>query len=278
MIFLTSLGSKKHKQKKLMQTISIIIFIVILLGALLCYAFVVQTLKNKREKLGRLTSALKNRARTFKFMLDGFPKGFLPKDLTLLVQRSLADVCEDLAQLEPENPAHMNDYQNISAQMTESQRQPKPTKPVLLNNPQQINDVKKCLEELNKFVNALEAKKTVSPPQSAEYRQQIKQMVLKLTVDNYMLQGGKFRQNGKTPLALHYYELALNLMLKEGTAGQHDAQISQIKSILQELKQEPKQEHQDSSPNSATKTEETADEWSEYAKTDSSWKKNNIYD
>lgn len=265
-----------------MQTISVIIFIVVLLGALVCYAFVVQTMKSKREKRNRLIGALKNRARTFKFMLDGFPKGFLPKDLTLLVQRSLADVCESLAQLEPENSAHMNDYQHVSAQMTESQRQSKPAKPVSLDNPQQINDVKKCLEELTKFINTLETKRSVSPTQSAQYRQQIKQMVLKLTVDNYALQGGKSRQSGKKPLALHYYELALNLILKEGTAGQHDAQISQIKTILQQLKQEPAQEQQDTSASSTAATkeqiEETTDEWNEYTKTDSSWKKKNVYD
>ena len=247
----------------------------------MCYAFVVQTLKNKREKRNRLLSALKNRSRTFKFMLSGFPEGFLPRDLTLLVQRSLADVCEHLARLEPEDPSHMNDYQHVSAKMTESQRQAKPAKSTPLENPQQINDVKKCLEELNKFVHTLEAKKTVSPPQSAHYRQQIKDVVLKLTVDSYALQGSKAKHHGKTRLAAHYYELALNLMLREGTAGRYDAQISQFKTILQQLKQELAKEQHAKNPTASAskeKPEEMSSEWENYTETDSSWKKKNIYD
>ena len=76
-----------------MSSVAVIVLIIVVLASLVCYAFISQTMAHKREQQERLIGALSLKARNFKFMLSGFPQGFLPPELTLLVQKSLISLC-----------------------------------------------------------------------------------------------------------------------------------------------------------------------------------------
>ncbi|WP_075185676.1 hypothetical protein [Teredinibacter haidensis] len=263
-----------------MSSISIIVTIIVLLAALVCYAFVAQTVKVKREQRNRLLAALKSRSRNFKFMINGFPQGFLPRDLTLLVQKNLIEVSEQLSMLEPKEPAHMQDLQAISSQMTETQRHAKPSAPVTLENPQQIKEVKICLEELHRFIHTLEENSSLSRNQAENYRKQLKQLVLQLTVDGYALQGTAAQGSNKTKLALHYYNLALKLLVREGKPGQFDARIAKLKALHEEMSKKLEEETQ-TLPNSEeeqAEQEEIANEWDKFDSDKPLWKKKHAYD
>lgn len=262
-----------------MSTVSLIVAIIGLVGILLCYAFVQQTIRVKRERRRRLLAALRARSRNFKFMLNGFPAGFLSKELTTLVQRSLADVSEQLSRLEPNNPDHAQSLQLVTAMINETQRQTTQTPMAPLDNQQQIKDVKACLEELHKFVFRLEQKRSIPPAQSQLYRNQIRDMVLQVSVDAYCLSGNQATQAGKIKLAIHYFELALNLIMREGKAEILKAKVQKLRKSIDQLKElvtkqpEVAQSNADNVPD-----QKVQNEWDKFDNKDSVWKKKNVYD
>lgn len=263
-----------------MSTAAIIISIICLLGALVLYAFAAQTIQQKREHRKRLIAALKSRARTFKYMLNGFPPNFLTKELIVLVQRSMADVCEQLSKLEPNEPSHVQELQLVTSQMVESKRQSGPGKAVSLESQQQIKDVKLGLEELYHFIDTLDRKQTLPRSQAEIYRAQIKHLALGISVDSYCLHGKQAMQSEKTKLAIHYYELALKLLTRENKRSVHEARIQSIREILTEL--EKRMESEDPQMNLSSQEiaeqEGVQDEWDKFNQKDTQWKKKNVYD
>jgi len=263
-----------------MSSVNIIAIIIALLSVLVCYAFIAQTVKQRQDQRNRLLAALKARSRNFKFMLNGFPAGFLPKELTLLVQRGLIDVCEQLAKVEPREPLHMQDLQTVFTSMAEVQRQTKPHSAIPIENPQQMKEVKLCLEELNRFIHGLEAKHVLAQNQAETFRGQIRQLVLQLTVDNYELQGRQARQASKTKLAHHYYDLSIKLLVREGKPGQFDARIAKMKAILAGLSKQLHDEEQVTpvTDQELAEQEEIASEWDKFDSDEDIWKKKHVYD
>lgn len=265
-----------------MSTASIIVAIVVILGVLVSYAFVQQTVQNKREQKIRLISAMKSRSRSFKYMLSGFPDGFLTKDLKILVQRSLADVSEQLSKLDPEDSSHLQDLQMVNAQMTETQRQAAAAPTPTLDNPQQIKDVRAALEELHKYVYKLEAKSTIPRNQAQIYRNQIKNLALQVTVDGHCLNGNQAKQAGKTKLAIHYFDLAQNLILREAKSDVMKKRLEKLKAVIAQLKERLAEEQQmiPMSQEEKEQAEEVQGEWDKFSEdaSDDIWKKKNIYD
>lgn len=263
-----------------MSSVEIIVVIIVLLAVLVCYAFVAQTLKQKREQRARLLAALKTRARNFKFMINGFPQAFLPRDLTLLVQRSLIEVCENLSRLEPREPSHLQDLQAISSLMAETQRHAKPNSQVPLENPQQIKEVKICLEELYRFIHSIESKGTLSRNQAENYRSQIHQLALQITVDNYVIQGSAAENTTKPKLAIHYYDLAARLLLREGKPGQYDDRINDLKNRLKELNHAllEKNDGEPLTEQELAEQEEIDNAWNKFGNETDVWRKKHAYD
>lgn len=256
-----------------MSTVTIITALIVLLATLVCYAFIYQAVQHRREKRTRLLVALKARARSFRFMLNTCPEGFLPRELTVLVQRSLIELLGQLSRLEPKERAHTEELQALNAALLETQRQARPPKAVSLQNMQQIKEARVCLEELHRFIFLQESRKTLARNQAEAYRNQIKQLVLQITVDGYMLSARLAKQKEKARLALHYYDLALKLLRREQRNGSHQKSIDKLQTITDELKKQIEEE--------ARKTEDskkTSAEWSKFSEEDSTWKKKNIYD
>ncbi|WNO09930.1 hypothetical protein [Teredinibacter sp. KSP-S5-2] len=264
-----------------MSSVTIITSIIVLLAALVCYAFISQTIKTKREQRYRLLQALKVRNRNFKFMLNGFPTGFLPKELTLLVQRSLIDVCEQLSRLEPNDKGHVEDLQTASAQMAETQRQTTVLQRAPLESHQQIKEVKMCLEELYRFIFVLERKSSIPKKSADVYRNMIKQLVVDVTVSSYELNGRAAQQAGKLKLAAHYYSTGLNLLLRQGKSGIHDQKIQQLKALLDQINKEISlTESADGiPPEEAAERAALEGQWDKFSQGEESlWKKKQVYD
>lgn len=262
-----------------MSSIAVITTIIVLLAALVCYAFVAQTLTQKRLQRERLTNALRTRVRNFKFMLSGLPAGFLPKELIILIQRSLMQILEQLIKLDPKVEAYQQELQMVTQQLAETQRQPSQTgAPPPLDNPQKAQDIKACLEELYKFIFQLEGKNGMTRAQADAYRNTIKQLVLQLTVDGYIIHGRVARDKGKLRLAIHYFDLALKLMLRERSNGQFDGRIAQLQTLISELEVQS-----GTSPLAAPAAkedigqEDISGEWDKFQQ-ETDWKKKQIYD
>lgn len=264
-----------------MSSVALITAIIVLLTLLVSWAFIVQNLANRRQQRARLANALKQRARNFRYMLSGPPAQFLPKELTLLVQRSLIQVLEQLAQLEPKVSQYRQDLGLIAQQMAETQGRPEaPPNNQSLQNPKHSQEIKACLEELYKFIYQLEGQKTMPRAQADAYRGMIKDLVLKLTVDSYVLHGRIAQDRGKPRLAIHYFDLALKLMIREGPSGHFDSRIAQLKHSINELQgQETSPEEQaPETPEEAAEKSQISSEWDKFQQEDAGWKKKQIYD
>lgn len=263
-----------------MSSIYITSSIIILIGALVCYAFVSQTLEKKRKQKQRLLGALKNRIRIFKYIISGFPADFLPKELSILVHRSLVQACEQMAQLDNSDPQHLNDLQLYTGFLEDLKRKNKPAKRVKLESAQQIKDVKRALEELNKYLQRLEAKGTINKNQLAGHTAQIKKLVLQISVDGYLINAKQAHQAAKLRLAHHYYTLAHKLLLRENTEGVFSAQIEKLASVISQLHEQLRDDEPEyeETEEQATMKAEASDEWSSFDKSDDNWKKKNVYD
>lgn len=248
--------------------------IIALIILLCCYAFVSQTIEKKRKQKQRLLTAFKQRAASFKFMISGFPPEFLTKDLLVLVYRSLVDVLEQLATLEPENAKHMDELKHFSDQLEEANRTGKAHKRVKFTSPQQIKEVKHHLEELHKFLLYLLRKGTINQPQMNHYAAQIRQLVLQITVDSYLMNAKQAQKVEKLRLAIHYYQLAKKLLDRENSNKQYTAQIKQLSGVINELEN---QANIKQTPQTAQEGE-GSEEWDQFAEPEDDWKKKNVYD
>lgn len=261
-----------------MSSVTVISLIIVLLATLVCYAFVSQTVQQKREQRKRLLAALKTQARSFKFVLSGCPTGFLTKELTLLLQRSLVEVSEQLTRVEPGDPGHAQDVQTYSSMLADTQRQTPTTGRPAITNPQQVKEIKMALEELHRFVFKQESAQKLTRAQADIYRNQIKQLVLQLTVDGYILNGMQAEAKDKIKLSVHYLDLAQKLMIREGRGGVFDQKISDIQSKIAHLKERMEVEGISQTEIDRNEQEELDEEWGKFGEDDEIWKKKQIYD
>ena len=86
-----------------MSTAVVIGIIAIGLFVLVAIAITMQTVEKNGKEKRRLESSLNTRARNFQYMLEGFPKGFLSRDLQVLVCKCLLEVYQQLSRVNPKN-------------------------------------------------------------------------------------------------------------------------------------------------------------------------------
>ncbi len=264
-----------------MSSSAIIALIVVLLVALVAYAFVSQTMERKRKQRQRLLAALKLRSKDFKYMISGFPPDFLSKELSALVHRCLVDVTEQLVGLEPNNRVFVDELALYSKQLEEVKRKPKKVARTKLNNPQQVKEVKSLLQSLNSFIAQQNQRGNLAAPQFKQYERQIKQLVVQITVDAYILNAKQAQSSDKGRLAIHYYTLARKLLAKESGEANYQKQIQQLGGVIEQLEEELASQEPDYEADKQAEAvrEQAASEWDEFSKDDEDpWKKKSVYD
>lgn len=263
-----------------MSSALIISLIIAVLVLLMSYAFISQTIATRKDQKKRLLSALKLRSRDFKFLLNGFPPNFLSKDLNVLVHRCIIEVTEQLAKLEPKEPLHAEELVLFKKQMEQAQRRPKDAKRAKLSNPQQSKEVKRLLQELNKFLIHLRKRGSISESQHTSYEAQIKNMVVQLAVDTYIMNAKQANASNKTRLAIHYYTLARKLLAKESGSQNYKKQILQLNEVIAKLEEKAHEEEPESKPTEFSQASEKAaqEQWADFGQDDETWKKKSVYD
>lgn len=257
-----------------MTSVYIVVIIVILLVILVSYAFITQTVDQKRRQKQRYLAALKQRVRNFNYMLSGFPDNFLPKDIILLIYRCLIDIYEQLEQLEPEVSSHTSTLADIKGQMQAAENKTMAAKAKPLQDPQQIKEVRQHLQGLYSFILHMVKRKNISQSQGELYRGEIKRLVTQISVDALMLSAKKAQSASKNRLALHHYQQAFKLLSQENSGGVFQKQLAKLQAVIQQLEQKISEEEL-ASPEAAE--EEEGKGWDKYSK-DESWKKKNVYD
>lgn len=263
-----------------MSSALIISLIIAVLVVLMSYAFISQTIATRKDQKKRMLSALKLRSRDFKFLLNGFPPNFLSKDLNILVHRCIIEVTEQLAKLEPKEALHAEELVLFKKQMEQVQRRPKDAKRAKLSNPQQGKEVKRLLQELNKFLVHLRKRGSISESQHTSYEAQIKNMVVQLAVDTYIMNAKQASSSDKVRLAIHYYTLARKLLAKESGTQSYKKQILQLNEVIARLEDQAHEEEPEAEPTKLSQASEKAaqEQWAEFGQEEETWKKKSLYD
>lgn len=262
-----------------MTAVYIIIGLILLTCALICYVFIKQTIVKKKREKARLFNALEKRSKELLQMLNAFPPHFLPKDLSIFLHRCIVDVFEQLSKLEPERSEFLDQFTLYTAAMENIVRQPASNNEVHLQTASQINEIRQYLNYLGRFLQKWRERGNLSDKQYSHYKNSLKNLAAKLMVDNYMLSARKSIEIKKHKLASHYFTLAKNMITKEGLSGTQKDNLAYINEELTRLTELIKAEDEaagiakiEASPN-----ENENDEWSEFEESDE-WKKKNVYD
>lgn len=262
-----------------MSSVVIISIIIVLIVALVSYASISQTIATRRKQKKRLLSALKIRSKDFKYMIAGFPPNFLSKELNVLVYRCLIDVLEQLSKLDPQEKIYIDELMLFNKQYEDAQRKPKKTARTKVESPQQAKEIKRLLQGLNQFIGNLLKRGTITSGQFKEYNEQIKSMVIQMTVDSYLFNAKQSQSIGKTRLAIHYFSLARKLLNGESGKQNYTKQIQQLDAVIAKL--EAKAAEEDPKGTARAKSTEGSDdsgEWDEFKQDESEWKKKSVYD
>lgn len=261
-----------------MSPVLIISVIVVVLLAVVAYAFVFQSVDNKRKQRQRLISGLKQRAGNFNYMVSGFPADFLPKDLNVLVLRCLVDVHEQLAKLDPQDTTHMAALEKYKSAMAKAVESADTGKRVQLASLQQIKDVRTHLQELYKFVEKLLQRRQLTGTEAKSYSKQIHKLILQISLDAYLMNAKQAEQQGKTRVALHHYALARKLLTRDNSDKSYSKYIAQIESVIQGLEQRLAEEEQNQPQTVAESDQAASKEWDDFQNQDAAWKKKTVYD
>ncbi|MCE2028577.1 hypothetical protein [Sessilibacter corallicola] len=247
--------------------------IIIVLIIVLCYAFMIQTVAKKREQQQRMIQILEQRIKNFSVLISGFPQGYLPKELNLLIYQQLIDATNQLIQLNSKETRYREELEIYSREHAEIQRRPPSTKRVKLNSPKQSKEVKQYLTELNKFVHRLHKRSKLSSSEFDNYTAQIKQLVLFIAVDNYSAHAQAAESSDKPRMALHYYTLAKNLLTKEVKDKSMKTQVDALNQHIERLQKL-------TSVPEETEAEADSDNgnWDQFNSDGDAWKKKAIYD
>lgn len=254
-----------------MSSLSIAFIIVGLLIILVGYAFIYQALEKRRKQRQRLMAALKHRQRSFKRMLVSFPSGFLPKELSLVVHQALVDAAEQLRRLEPKERAHKDEVELYSREL-ENIRQQDSSSTVRLETVEQVVDLRRQLQDLNQYILQQAERGHIGKAQAQAYGHQIKRLILRISVDAYVLSARQAGDVGKARLALHYYNLARKLLVRDSVRA-HQQQIQQFDEIIAQLEEQLARD-----PTGADAEPIESKEWETFGEEDESWKKKQLYD
>ena len=253
-----------------MSTTAIIGLVALLLAVLVGVAIMLQTIEKNNKERRRLESSLKTRARNFQHMLEGFPEGFLNKDLKLLVCRCLQEIYTQLNSLNPKNPTYKNNRGIIDQQVETIQQQPATNNRVKLNDPAQIKEIQQLLQGLHSFIGKLNKSQKISNDQAKAYAFQVRNLMIQSTIDALMNGVNDSLAKRKPRLAIHYLHMIIDKLTKENGQGQYNEQINQYKEMMQQCEQQAIELDE--------RRKEADEEWDEVNKDDDSWKKKAIYD
>ncbi|MCP3906416.1 MAG: hypothetical protein GY712_00130 [Oceanicoccus sp.] len=256
-----------------MSATAVVVAIGVGLFILVAVAITIQTIDRNNKEKRRLEIALNTRSRNFGYMLDGFPEGFLSRDLQVLVCTCLVEVFSQLVQINP-----TEDYKSKLASARERLAQCRgktaANATITLTDVAQIQEIQKMLKGLYNFISKLAASQRISGKEAMIYGKQVRRLMVQTSTDALAGPIQEAIHQDKPRLAIHYLHMTNEKMKNENDDGFysdriaiHDARISELEQQASSLETSAKESKK-----------EAAAAWDELDKPDDSWKKKAIYD
>ncbi|MFA7554377.1 MAG: hypothetical protein WCY88_09015 [Spongiibacteraceae bacterium] len=252
-----------------MSTPIIIAIIAAGLFILVGIAITMQTIdKNNKEKR-RLEGALIARARNFEYMLEGFPEGFLNRDLQVLVCKCLTEVFSQLNQVKKNNKDYKLKLAKAQHLLSEYQAKPSNTTSATLTDLEQIREAQKMLTGLYNFISKLAASRRIDAKEAQIYGKQVRRLMVQTSIDALTQPTQEALKDGKIRLAIHYLHMTVAKLNKENEDGFYKDRIKHYSQRIEELEQQAER---------TTESEPIDTAWDNLDKADDTWKKKAVYD
>lgn len=257
-----------------MATSTIIIAVFACLFVLVAVTITLQQIEKANAKKSAAIAAFKSQTRNFQQLLDGFPEGFLSRDLKLLVCQCIAEGLDQLVRIDKGNPQHLQQQRQLNERVAQLQAQPADQSQYQnLNNPAQMQELQKLLNSLYNVVQRLYQSKRLNEAQAAGYSQQVQRLATRLALDSHLAVAQQALSERKLRLAIHHYGQAIEKMTKDNGDGAFTASIEAHQQRIQELDvldQQLQKQQQAKSTASA--------EWKNLEPKEDPLQKKNVYD
>lgn len=261
-----------------MSSVTTVIAIICILVILISSAFISQASQQRRDKHNRLLAALRAKSRRFRSILSTCPKDFLPRDLTVLILRTIIDTSEKLSQLEKSNNTHSQDVEIFTDQLKKIQERDAHPAATVLTSPKAIQEAKSALKELDLYIHDLEEKKTLPAQQTTAFKTQIKYLIFKLAIDSHELQAQAALDGNKPKVASHHYEIIVNMITNNAKNSALAKKLPELEKRITELKQRVSEEEKIHKIEEAHRLKDKDPNWKSLNNPEDSWKKKTMYD
>jgi hypothetical protein len=262
-----------------MPTALIVSLVVIGILLIVGTAYSIQIMeKNNREKR-RLMFSLRERAESFKVMLESFPQGFLTPDLQVLMCKCLIDILEQLLQIDKANRAqHSQSINQVTSHLEQLKANGASGGYQSLSDPKHVQQVQKLLSTVYNFIVKLRQSNQISEAEATSYAKQIRRLNVVSSLDAFRFAKQAAMKEGKPRLALHYQTMSIDKMKKENSDGFFSERIAAFESQLAEF--ETAIETHENAPKQAAAAQ-GSEEWAKFEEQNQQqeqWKKKAIYD
>lgn len=252
----------------IMSTTAIVIAVLVCVFVLVAVTLTLQQMEKNTNERNALIATLKTQTRNLQYLLEGFPPGFLSRDLKLLVCQCIAESVEQLLRLERKNPEHAQLHRQLQEKIAQLKTQGEAPAYQPLTNPAQIQEAQKLLTSLYNVVQRLYQNKRLNAQQATAYGKQVQRLATRIALDTNLAAAQQAMQNGKPRLAQHHYGIAIEKMSKDNTDGQFTAQIASLQQRNAEL-----EKIADAQSNTAL-----SDDWKSVGNQSEQPLKNRVYD
>lgn len=219
-----------------MATSTIVIAVLACVFVLVIVTVTLQQIEKANARKSALIATLKGQVRNFQQLLDGFPEGFLSRDLKLLVCQCISEALDQLVRADRSNPQHQQQQRQLNERIAQLQAQPADQGQYQnLNNPKQMQELHKLLNHLYAVVQRLYQSKRLNATQTETYSRQIQRLATRLALDSHIGIAQQALGEQKLRLAIHHYGQAIEKMNKDNADGAFAAQIVAFQQRIQEL-------------------------------------------
>lgn len=254
--------------------------IIILAGALICFAYIRQTVVKRRKEKKRLHRALDKRVKDLINLLNAFPDNFLPRDLSIFLHRCILDVYEQLVRLEPSDLEYKENLEAYASALESVTRTQETAGETNFQKESELNETRQLLTFLGRFLDKWMERGSINKKQYAHYRELLKKLTNQIRIDSYIFSARQSSQLDKAKLAAHNFELAKAMLEKESIVGSKQTRLNLIQSEMEHINQLVQHnQNMDASLSKELSPSETEEdkEWKQFDE-DANWKKKNLYD
>jgi hypothetical protein len=259
--------------ESLMATSTIVIAVFACLFILVAVTITLQQIEKANAKRGALIATLKGQTRNFQQLLEGFPEGFLSRDLKLLVCQCIGEGLDQLVRIDRGNQQHAQMQRQLADRVAQLQAQPADQSQYQALNPAQMQELQKLLNSLYNVVQRLYQNKRLNAAQAESYSKQVQRLSTRLGLDTHLNVAQQALGERKLRLAIHHYGQAIDKMSKDNSDGSFTAQIDAYRQRCQELEALDQQMQKQQQASSATNAE-----WKSLEPKEDLLQKKNVYD